>query len=143
MHPPIKNLTEIFKKFPFIKAVYLFGSVAAGKERENSDLDLGIIPGSPDIHKQRLDILYELAKAGFSEVDLVFLDTDDIVLKYEVIRQNQLIYQTDDFDRGSTYSLIIRQYLDFLPYLETQRQAYKKRILKDISPGKWKKNGYA
>ena len=129
MHPPIKNLTEIFKKFPLIKAVYLFGSVAAGKERENSDLDLGIIPGSPDIHKQRLDILYELAKAGFSEVDLVFLDMDDIVLKYEVIRQNQLIYQTDDFDRGSTYSLIIRQYLDFLPYLETQRQAYKKRIL--------------
>ncbi len=62
-------------------------------------------------------------------MDLVFLDTDDIVLKYEVIRQNKLIYQTDDFDRGSTYSLIIRKYLDFLPYLETQRQAYKKRIL--------------
>ena len=143
MHPPIKNLTEIFKKIPLIKAVYLFGSVAAGKERENSDLDLGIIPSSHDIHKQRLDILYELAKAGFSEVDLVFLKTDYIVLKYEVIRQNQLIYQTDDFGRGSTYSLIIRQYLDFLPYLETQRQAYKKKILKDISPGKWKKNGYA
>ena len=129
LHPPLASLPQIFKKFPLIKAVYIFGSCAAGKDNKNSDLDLGIIPGSPDIHKQRLDILYELAKAGFSKVDLVFLDTDDIVLKYEVIRQNKLIYQTDDFERGSTFSLIIRKYLDFLPYLETQRQAYKKRIL--------------
>jgi uncharacterized protein len=26
------------------------------------------------------------------------------------------------------YSKIIRQYLDFMPYLETQRKAYKRRI---------------
>ena len=117
------------KKFPLIQAAYIFGSVASGKAGKHSDLDLGIIPRSTEIHQQRLDILYELTKAGFRNVDLVFLDTDDIVLKYEVIRQNRLIYQTADFDRGETYSLIVRQYLDFLPYLKTQRQAYKRKIL--------------
>ncbi len=129
MNPPLTNLPKILKKFPVIQAAYIFGSVATGKARNDSDLDLGIIPRSAEIHQQRMDILYELAKAGFSNVDLVFLDTDDIVLKYEVIRQNRLIYQAADFDRGATYSLIVRQYLDFLPYLKTQRQAYKRKIL--------------
>jgi uncharacterized protein len=129
MHPPLATLPNTLKKFPLIQAAYIFGSIASGKERKDSDLDLGIFPRSPEIRNQRLDILQELAKEGFSNVDLVFLDTDNIVLKYEAIRQNKLIYHTEDFDRGSTYSLIVRQYLDFLPFLRTQRQAYKRKIL--------------
>lgn len=79
--------------------------------------------------QQRLEILTDLARHGFCRVDLVFLDTQDIVLKYLAIRHNRIIYQRPDFDRGSYYSKIIRQYLDFQPYLEAQRQAYKRRLL--------------
>ena len=68
-------------------------------------------------------------RSGYENVDLVFLDTTDIVLKYEAIKHNHLVYQAPDFQRGSFYSLIVRQYLDFLPYLKVQREAYKKRIL--------------
>jgi len=50
-------------------------------------------------------------------------------LQYEAVRQNMLVYARPEFDRGSTYSKIVRQYLDFYPYLLIQRQAYKKRIL--------------
>jgi hypothetical protein len=60
---------------------------------------------------------------------LVFLDRDDIVLQYEAVRQNVLVYQTEDFDRGEMYSRVIRQHFDFLTYLEVQREAYKRRIL--------------
>ncbi len=62
-------------------------------------------------------------------MDLVFLDTDDIVLKYEAVRHNRIVYQTEDFDRGALYAKVVRQYLDFLPYLKVQREAYKRRIL--------------
>ena len=44
---------------------------------------------------------------------------------------NQVVYQRPDFDRGSTYSLVVRQYLDFLPFLEVQRKALKERLLND------------
>jgi hypothetical protein len=47
-----------------------------------------------------LDILADLARAGFCDVDLVFLDTYDIVLKYEAVRQNKLVYNRGDFDWG-------------------------------------------
>ena len=125
----MSHLAEVFRRYPDVLAVYLFGSQATGRLRRESDLDLAILPRTASLRERRLDILADLARYGFSNVDLVFLDTDDIVLKYEAVKHNRVVYQTEDFDRGSTYSKIVRQYLDFLPYLEVQRAAYKRRIL--------------
>ena len=127
--PDLSHLAEVFRRYPDVLAVYLFGSQATGRLRRESDLDLAILPRTASLRERRLDILADLARYGFSNVDLVFLDTDDIVLKYEAVKHNRVVYQTEDFDRGSTYSKIVRQYLDFLPYLEVQRAAYKRWIL--------------
>jgi Predicted nucleotidyltransferases len=124
-------LARVFQKYPEVRAVYLFGSAAEGRMHRESDLDLAVVPRSPAARARRLDMLTDLARAGFCNVDLVFLDTDDIVLKYEAVRLNQVVYQTEEFDRGEMYSRVVRQYLDFLPYLQVQREAYKPRILHD------------
>jgi predicted nucleotidyltransferase len=128
-NPDIKLLRKVFKNYPEIEAVYLFGSAVTGKSHKESDMDLAVYPDTPGLRKQKLAILTELARFGFCNVDLVFMDENDIVLQYEAVRQNILVYQTSGFDRGSIYSKIVRQYLDFYPYLTEQRNAYKKRIL--------------
>jgi predicted nucleotidyltransferase len=125
----LKLLGDIFKRYPDVQAVYLFGSSASGHTRADSDLDLAVVPRHPKAHSRKLDLLTDLARAGFCDVDLVFLDTDDVVLKYEAVRQNKLVYHREDFDRGAFYSQIVRKYLDFLPYLEVQRKAYQRRIM--------------
>ena len=107
----------------------MFGSVASGRVYRESDLDLAIVSRVKTFKQKKLEILTDLARYGFCNVDLVFLDGDDIVLQYEAIRQNVVVYQTPEFDRGATYSKIVRQYLDFYPYLSVQRQAYKRRIM--------------
>ena len=122
------KLQTIFARYPEIQAVYLFGSTAAGTNRPDSDLDLALVPRSKALRRQKLDILADLAQAGFDNVDLVILDTKDLVLQYEAVRYNQIIYRAPDFESGTFYSNTVRQYLDFLPYLEVQRQAYKRRI---------------
>ena len=127
--PDISQLSKIFQKYSQIRAVYLFGSRASKKVHQESDLDLAIVPQGPETRSRRLDILHDLAKAGFCNVDLVFLDTTDIVLQYEAVRGNKVIFQTKDFDKGAMYSKVIRSYLDFLPYLKVQREAYKRRML--------------
>jgi len=127
--PPLQKLAGVFANFSRIQAVYLFGSVANETVRPGSDLDLAIIPRDEITSQEKLGILTELARAGFDNVDLVILDTDDITLKYEAIRPNHLVYQTQEFDSGAMYSKVVRQYLDFLPYLEVQRAAYKRRML--------------
>ena len=119
----------MFRRYPDIWAVYLFGSFAAGNVHRESDLDLAVVPRRGSVRARRLDILADLARHGFCSVDLVFLDTDDIVLKYEAVHQNRLVYQANDFDPGAMYSRTVRQYLDFMPYLKVQREAYKRRIL--------------
>jgi len=127
--PDLGILPQVFSTYPDIQAVYLFGSFTSGNVHSESDLDLAIVPRHDTVRESRLDILADLARHGFSRVDLIFLDTDDIVLKYEAVRQNRLVYQRDDFSRGAMYSRVVRQYLDFLPYLKVQREAYKRRIL--------------
>jgi hypothetical protein len=92
-----------------------------------SDLDLAVIPSVSSVKKKKLDILEDLAIHGYCNVDLVFIDEDNLVLAYEAIRQNCLIYAVKDFDRGTTYSNIVRKYLDFEFYLRIQRNAYKQR----------------
>ena len=123
------RFVEIFHKYPDIQAVYLFGSSATGKTHRESDLDLAVVPRSHLVRGQKLNILTDLARLGFDNIDLIFLDVDDIVLRYEAVKHNQLIYQSEDFDRGTLYSTVVRQYLDFLPFLKVQRDAYKRRIL--------------
>ena len=127
--PALDILPDVFEKYPDIEAVYLFGSSSTERTHLESDIDLAIVSGAPGLSKKKLDILADLARLGFCEVDLVFLDIDDIVLQYEAIRQNNLVYATPEHDRGSTYSKIVRKYLDFYPFLLVQRQAYKRRIL--------------
>ncbi len=128
-HPDLKLLVNVFKKYPEIQAVYLFGSAGSGRMHKESDIDLMVIPGTSSLREQKLSMLVDLAKYGFCDVDLVFLDPNDIVLQYESVRQNRVVYKAPRFDRGATYSGIVRKYLDFYPYLTVQRKAYKKRIL--------------
>jgi predicted nucleotidyltransferase len=56
------------------EAVYLFGSSASGRMHAESDLDLAVVPRHPQIVSRKLDILVDLARIGFCDVDLVFLN---------------------------------------------------------------------
>lgn len=128
-HPPLEVLKTVFEKFPAIQAVYLFGSSASGRTHVESDLDLAVLADENSLSSQKLDILTELAKNGFCNVDLVILPGDDVVLQYEAVRLNRIVYQRPDFDSAAVFSLFVRRYLDFLPYLKVQREAYKQRVL--------------
>ncbi len=123
------GLRKVFQGYPEVLAVYLFGSHATGRLHLESDVDLALVTAHPGAHTRKLDILTDLARSGFCEVSLVFLDTADVVLRYEAVRHNRLIYSTRDFDRGAFYAKVVREYLDFEPYLEVQREAYKMRII--------------
>ncbi len=124
-------VAEVFARYPGVRAVYLFGSFATGTARPDSDLDLAVVSRDESVRERRLDMLADLARKGFCNVDLVFLDVEDIVLRYEAVRLNRVVYSTEDFDRGAYYSWIVRLYLDFRPYLDIQRRALKERLLRD------------
>ena len=125
----IDKLRKVFSRYPEVKGVYLFGSRAVGAARRDSDFDLACCSEHIIKPSVKLKILKDLTAEGFDNIDLVMLAGADPVVRYEAVRLNKLVYSTEDFDRGETYSRIIRAYFDLLPYLNVQRQAYKQRKL--------------
>ncbi|OOC09677.1 MULTISPECIES: type VII toxin-antitoxin system MntA family adenylyltransferase antitoxin [Thioalkalivibrio] len=129
----IETITErvqrVFARYREVDAVFLFGSRAEGRAREGSDIDLALVGPAGAIEPRRLDILTDLAREGLDAVDLVLLDGADPALRFEAVRPNCLLHAGPDFDRGSYYSLALREYFDFEPYLRVQREALKERLL--------------
>ena len=128
-YPNLDGVPKIFSKYPSVQAVYLFGSYATGKIRRDSDLDLAIVPRDSSARQQMLDMMADLVRQIYDRIDLVFLDTRDVVVRFEAVRHNRLLYCASDFDAGTYTSRIVREYWDFRPYLAVQRQALKQRIL--------------
>jgi len=125
----IKLLKHVFSKFKDINAAYLFGSHAEDRENKYSDLDIGLVLNDGYNPMLKLDILIKLTENNFENIDIVILNPANPLIKYEVIKNNKLIYKQDSFDASSYYSLVTRTFLDFRPYLDVQRRYLKKRIL--------------
>ena len=124
-----RAIDQVFPDFPNVVAIYLFGSVARGTPRADSDLDLALVTTEPLSPKQKLDMYAALTKYGLDRIDLVVLDGTDIVVRFEAVTANRLLYAREGFDHGSFFSRAIREYLDFEPTLVTQRAALKQRLL--------------
>jgi predicted nucleotidyltransferase len=71
-HPPLGILKTIFEKYPEVQAVYLFGSIASGRANAGSELDLAVLTDDTRLRGRKLDILAELARKGFCNVDVVY-----------------------------------------------------------------------
>ncbi|MCS4198057.1 type VII toxin-antitoxin system MntA family adenylyltransferase antitoxin [Salinibacter ruber] len=124
------RLRNVLADHPAVRAAYLFGSIAAGRERDRSDLDLGIVVDSdrwePTDNKVPL-ITDCMEAAGRDWIDLVVLNGAPLVLQFEAVRPNAPLYGADDFDHGAFISKVVRMYWDFEPYLRRQRKALKER----------------
>lgn len=74
----ISVIADVFKDYPDIQAVYLFGSSASGKRHIHSDIDLAVVPASPRAREKRelgivnlcRDVPALLADAGYITSDM-------------------------------------------------------------------------
>lgn len=122
------RVARAMERFPEVDAVFLFGSATSGRATRESDLDFGIVTEDRALGTRKLDLLTEFARQGLDNVDLAFLGDDDLVIRFEAVRPNRLVFSRESFDLGAYYSKALRQYFDFLPYLTTQRRALKRRL---------------
>lgn len=128
--PSLDELRDVFADHPAVKGAYLFGSVARGTARADSDVDVGIVVDEDRWEpSDKLDLLTACVKAGFDWVDVVVLNDAPLVVQYEAVSPNVCWYADDDFDPGAFTSKVLRMYWDFEPYLKRQRKAYKRRRL--------------
>jgi predicted nucleotidyltransferase len=113
-------------------AAYLFGSVARGQERSDSDVDIGVVLGthrSPTLAE--LDRLapmqQQLTELLQREVDLVPLDSASPDLRHHVLVDHVLLLE-GDHDARVEYEIRTRNdYADHLPFLLAYRRSVLRR----------------
>src|SRR5205814_7761694 len=95
----------------------LFGSVAAGKERTESDIDVAIDVGRVLTPEEKMTLISNLAEATGRSTDLVDLQSAGEPLLGQILSHGQRILGSD-----TRYANLIRKHLfdkaDFLPYRE-------------------------
>ena len=116
---PDENLTRAILAAldtqPGIRLAILFGSLAAGRERVDSDLDLAVDAGRRLTTGERLALTTELAKRTGRPVDLVDLYIVGEPLLGQILRHGKRL-----LGGGTCYADLIRRHLfdqaDYLPY---------------------------
>ena len=129
----LQRLRTVFAAYGEVAGVWLFGSHARGTATARSDLDLAVDPteGTGDgARRRKLDMLTDLVGAGFENVDLVILDTDDPVLRFETIGPNVLVHAAPGYDPAEAFVQALRQYDDTAPLRGRIRAAYYERLLR-------------
>lgn len=116
-----------------VSAAWVFGSVATGKDRPDSDIDIAVL-FIEGLDKQirfdmRLAIAAELAGLTGREVDVIDMQAAPLLLQHQVRRFGYLLFEKDhayrmDFDVKSR-----RQFLDFYPRLEKRNRQIINKVL--------------
>lgn len=92
--PDLQPLIEHLRRaIPSLLAVYVFGSVASGRDHPDSDLDLAILAGdSPDPAR-----LWEIAQGleGGRDIDLVDLGEASAVMRMQVVSSGGRVFCAD------------------------------------------------
>ncbi len=122
---------------PEIQAAYIFGSVAQGRARPDSDIDIAVLVGRriPDAHalRYRLRLAVELGAALHrSDVQLVVLNDAPPLLAQRVLSYGALVFERSHAARVRFQVRTASRYADMVPTMER----YVQRLKQDVREGR-------
>lgn len=135
MNPQINIDKEIFKKHK-VKFAYLFGSRAKGNPAPESDFDVAVLFEKPPSDSLALaetgDLSSDLREYFPARIDIVSLHYAPLLLKYEVVAHNRVLYCENEKDRINFEVSVIKEYIDEEPVRKLYDEALYKRILQGV-----------
>ncbi len=110
-------------RHPDIQAAYIFGSVAQGRARPDSDIDVGVLLGRrlPEARalRYRLTLAGELGAALHrNDVQLVILNDATPLLAQRALSRGVLVFQRSRAARVRFHVATARRYEDMVPTME-------------------------
>jgi len=109
------QLVEVLARVPGMQLALLFGSVAQGRQRPDSDLDIALAARRVLTPAQRIALIETLAQRTGRPVDLIDLRTVGEPLLGQIVRHGRRLLGSD-----SAYGQLISRHLfeqaDFMPY---------------------------
>jgi predicted nucleotidyltransferase len=121
-----------------IELVVLFGSVVAGRPRQDSDADIGILGGE---FWAQLELGSAVAAELGREPHVVDLRAAPEVLAYEIARSGLLLFERERFGWARFQARAAARFFDFQPAHELCVAAAKARLVREADAAREAKLG--
>lgn len=147
MHHAIANiLTSRLNQYLVpegIVAIYLYGSAIKGELREDSDIDLAILPSYDFNDMERLELISKVEGAVTSilresgmkyEISVVDMRGryTSLMLQYKIVTEGIRVYEADPVQRIEFENALKGEYFDFQPYISSLRRKKYGGILQKV-----------
>jgi predicted nucleotidyltransferase len=109
------QLKEVLTHFPKIAFAMLFGSVALGRQRADSDLDIAVAAKQMLTAHEKISLINALAESIGRPVDLIDLKMVSVPLLGQIVRYGRRIVGSDTL-YGELISRHLFEQADFMPY---------------------------
>jgi len=119
---PADSIRAVLSGHPRIELAILFGSLADGRARPESDLDLAVQAATPLTAEEKMALIADLALALWRPVDLVDLALAGEPLLGQVLKGQRLLGSDEMHAR-----LITRHLLDVADFLPLRERILKER----------------
>jgi predicted nucleotidyltransferase len=100
-----------------VRAIFLFGSFALGKERPTSDIDICIL-ASADLPSARKEMLHSFASR---KIHITLFSDLPPAVRFRIIRDGIRLWGDEDLALHRTRVATVREYLHVRPLLERYR----------------------
>jgi uncharacterized protein len=96
-----------------VLAFLLFGSVARGQARKDSDIDLCIITARNIPEAEKMNLL----SYGSGKIDVSFFWDLPITIRFRVLREGKVLFSKDTLAFNAIKADTVREYLDIAPLI--------------------------
>ena len=127
--PVLDSVRQVLLAGPRLRLAVVFGSRARGNVHGASDLDVGIIPGDPDLPlAAELDLQRCLEVACGVSVDLVRLDRASTLVRWTVARDAQLLlaHPPSEFSRFQASAAL--EHADLMTTLGPAAERFRQQL---------------
>ena len=132
MGPSIEVLRRALESDERVATVVLFGSVAQGFERGDSDLDLGLVArtveGARSLRANLLELAATLSLSAMRDVQLVLLDDVEPVLGRQVFAYGRKLLERDPRRSADCLERILIEYFDGAHHRRMMQEALDARL---------------
>lgn len=111
---------------PAVTTAYLLGSAAIGRLRPDSDIDIAILPTSPEgiSVTERLRIAADLTDCLGRTTDLGVLSTSNLVYAKEAVANGSVLYERDHIVTARFEMLVLAMYAELQEVRREVLRAY-------------------
>jgi predicted nucleotidyltransferase len=107
-----KKISDFGRRHSQIVAIYVFGSMAKGKYRTESDIDIAIMVQGSVGGMERVQLETSLSNLLRKDVDLIIFGDASPLLQHQILKYSHIVFESDSKERVKQEVAARHEYLD-------------------------------